>query len=113
VNPARIQLRRTKGWRIPANTLKVDRTTKWGNPFKIGEVCTHPMTGKRVHVADRSKAIALFHEYLASPTGREIVKATKRELHGKNLACWCKIGAQCHADVLLTIANGSGARPSR
>lgn len=26
-------------------------------------------------------------------------------LRGKNLACWCKPGAPCHADVLLTLAN--------
>lgn len=28
-----------------------------------------------------------------------------QELRGKNLACWCAIGAACHADVLLEIAN--------
>ena len=33
-SPTRIQLRRTKGWRMPENTVKVDRTTRWGNPFK-------------------------------------------------------------------------------
>jgi len=27
------------------------------------------------------------------------------ELRGKNLACWCKIGEPCHADILLKIAN--------
>jgi len=27
------------------------------------------------------------------------------KLRGKNLACWCKPGAVCHADVLLKIAN--------
>jgi hypothetical protein len=27
------------------------------------------------------------------------------ELKGKNLACWCKLGTPCHADVLLKIAN--------
>lgn len=26
-------------------------------------------------------------------------------LRGKNLACWCKPGETCHADVLLEIAN--------
>jgi hypothetical protein len=28
-----------------------------------------------------------------------------RELRGKNLACWCKPGEPCHADVLLELAN--------
>lgn len=27
------------------------------------------------------------------------------ELAGKDLACWCKPGEPCHADVLLAIAN--------
>jgi hypothetical protein len=31
VQPQRIQLKRTKGWRMPANTVKVDRTTRWAN----------------------------------------------------------------------------------
>lgn len=36
MKPKRIQLSRRKGWRMPTNTEKVDRTTKWGNPWKIG-----------------------------------------------------------------------------
>lgn len=28
------------------------------------------------------------------------------ELRGKDLACWCPLDAPCHADVLLTVANG-------
>ena len=35
--PNRIQLKRTKGWKMPPNTVKVDRTTKWGNPFQVGK----------------------------------------------------------------------------
>lgn len=27
------------------------------------------------------------------------------ELRGKNLACWCRLDAPCHADVLLELAN--------
>jgi hypothetical protein len=33
--PIRVQLSRKKGWRMPPNTVKVDRTTKWGNPFNF------------------------------------------------------------------------------
>ena len=28
-----------------------------------------------------------------------------KTLRGKNLACWCKPGTACHADVLLRLAN--------
>src|SRR5690349_12771687 len=31
--PERVQLKRERGWRMPPNTVKVDRTTKFGNPF--------------------------------------------------------------------------------
>ena len=31
--PNRVQLQRVKGWRMPANTRKVDRTTVFGDPF--------------------------------------------------------------------------------
>lgn len=30
--PDRVQLRRTRGWRMPPNTVKVCRPGKWGNP---------------------------------------------------------------------------------
>lgn len=30
---------------------------------------------------------------------------TMEPLRGKNLACWCKPGDPCHADVLLEFAN--------
>lgn len=29
----------------------------------------------------------------------------KKELKGKNLACWCKEGEACHCNILLRIAN--------
>lgn len=40
--------------------------------------------------------------------GRNI-RANIHQLHGKNLACWCKLGEPCHADVLLDMANGRQA----
>lgn len=29
----------------------------------------------------------------------------RRELAGKDLACWCPVGQPCHGDVLLEVAN--------
>ena len=29
----------------------------------------------------------------------------RQELRGKDLACWCPIGAPCHADIMLAWAN--------
>lgn len=35
----------------------------------------------------------------------EAKKLDVRELHGKDLACWCRLDQECHADVLLRLAN--------
>ncbi len=37
MKPKRIQRKRTKGWRMPANAVYVGRPTKWGNPAEIGK----------------------------------------------------------------------------
>jgi hypothetical protein len=89
----RIQLRRTKGWRKPADAVAVARPTKWGNPFKIGDA--HPDTGRPMTRAD---AIAAYRAWL--PTSG----LDPTELTGRDLACWCPPGP-CHADVLLEFAN--------
>jgi hypothetical protein len=99
--PDRVQLRRTKGWRMPPNTVKVDRTTRWGNPYQ-GQG-----TG-----ADRAHLVRLFRDYLTWPEQADKVAAAKRELRGKNLACWCPPGEPCHADVWLEVANGRPSSPS-
>src|SRR3972149_5376756 len=46
--PKRIQLRRTKGWRMPDNTVKVDRSTRWGNPWPIGKEGPFGLAGDAV-----------------------------------------------------------------
>jgi hypothetical protein len=98
--PERSQRRRTKGWRMPENTVYVGRPSKWGNPYKAG--------------GNHAAAVALFRRMLErAPFGdgtwgkdRESVYDTiRRELAGKNLACWCPLDQPCHADVLLEIAN--------
>lgn len=35
LKPIRIQRKRTKGFSLPENTVCIDRSTKWGNPFKL------------------------------------------------------------------------------
>ena len=45
--PVRIQLRRIKGWRMPANTVKVDRTTRWGNHYRPGGPVFRDKVGSR------------------------------------------------------------------
>lgn len=33
--PDRLQRRRTRGWRMPADAVYVGRPTRWGNPFQL------------------------------------------------------------------------------
>jgi len=105
MKPKRVQLSRRRGWRMPANTVKVDRTTKWGNPYKPGHFAYQPGTGRTCLVGDRAAAVALFKSFVEDLEGAELAEAARRELRGKNLACWCPPREPCHADVLLAIAN--------
>jgi hypothetical protein len=98
--PVRVQLSRAKGWRIPPNTKKVDRTTMWGNRWQIG---THSNTlGRAVETTEEAVSI---YKRLMWREPHEIAWV-KENLRGKHLACWCRLDQPCHADVLLEIANG-------
>jgi len=35
----------------------------------------------------------------------------RRELAGRDLACWCPLDGPCHADVLLAVANNTADEP--
>jgi len=105
MKPKRIQLSRKKGWRMPENTMKVDRSTRWGNPFKVGEVIPKgPIYSGRDHVVrDAKDACRLFAAWLMNR--RDAINLIY-PLRGKNLACWCPLDDEwCHADVLLDLAN--------
>lgn len=90
--PVRVQLSRRRGFRLPENTVKVDRSAKWGNPYRTHEFCDGV-----------AGAVAAFRVLVESED--ETIAEIKQTLAGKNLACWCKPGEPCHADVLLEIAN--------
>lgn len=127
----RIQLRRTKGWRMPENTVKADRSTKLGNPFTVAGCREAGFQGTDREIARR--CVGAFHAWVYTPYWRnnwegpesEKARATILEaipgIRGKNLACWCQLCpehaqgkpfdveceacAPCHVDVLGRIAN--------
>lgn len=86
--PKRVLLSRKRGWRMPPNTVKVDRSTNWGNPFKIGD--PHPDHGQPI---TREEAMDLFRSLLNSDQldHEYPVNNIKNELCSKNLACWCAL----------------------
>ncbi|MCX5569646.1 DUF4326 domain-containing protein [Kaistia nematophila] len=108
-SPIRVQLSRRKGWRMPFNTVKVDRATGYGNPFVVGEwpgqAFADYMAGDPT-VRDAEHAVALYRKLLIKHAAKsdDTVDALLK-LRGKNLACWCRLDQPCHADVLLELAN--------
>lgn len=98
--PKRIQRKRTKGWKMPPNTVYVGRGSKWGNPYVIGEKFHNT-------IIDAQWAVRLYESAIKSRSMALpfVIENAVKELRGKNLACWCKEGEPCHADVLIEIAN--------
>lgn len=118
LKPQRLQLSRHRGFNLQAasqalNGLPAKRVTrpgKWGNPFTIEEIARR--YGLDADAA-QAKAVALCGQWVRGeidpalspgvPPARAKIRA---ELGGHNLACWCRLGTPCHADVLIEIANG-------
>ena len=93
--PQRIQMKRLKGWRKPADAIYVGRPTRWGNPFRAGSdgkaaECVAKFEARCVQM--RNETPAAFATWIAP-------------LRGHDLACWCPLDAPCHADVLLAMVN--------
>ena len=105
--PRRIQLSRRRGWRMPPNTVKVDRSTPLGNPFVVGRD-GEPGECVRMYAALLGGLVACgprCPDPEVQLAARKAVLAALHRLRGKNLACWCRKDAPCHADVLLVAAN--------
>ena len=66
--------------------IRIDRQTKWGNPFVID--------------GDRLEVINMYRRWLwDSIKNRTISTEELAELHDRDLACWCA-PQPCHGDVL-------------
>ena len=91
----RHQRSRKKGSRLPEGVVVVTRPTKWGNPYPLS--------------LGREEAIRLYRNDLLAGRLTVNVEDVRRELMGRDLACYCPLDVACHADVLLEIANPLGA----
>lgn len=73
------------------------------------------ITVHHVRYMTREEIVETFRRALVEPrpglrlyerlVGPITVDDVRRELAGKDLACWCKLSDPCHADVLLEVAN--------
>lgn len=131
MSPRRIQLQRTKGWRLPAGAVSVARPSRWGNPFKVGDPlevrAIGYMLGGSAGYYDPGDirsydttlppdsvtpqmAVDLYQADLVATLATpdpyyDDLREDLAALRGKDLACWCPLDQPCHADVLLELAN--------
>ena len=83
------------------DVVRIDRATRWGNPFVIGR------DGSRAEVIEKYRA-NLWRDIRAGRIGLGELAA----LDGKRLACWCA-PEPCHGDVLAAAARWAAARLCR
>jgi hypothetical protein len=70
--------------------IKIDRSTIFGNPFRIG------IDG------DREEVIKKYEEWIMKDKQEILRNKMKKELKGKTLGCWCK-PLSCHGDIIIKI----------
>ena len=88
----------------------IDRTTKWGNPFRRDHIITEEDAialddPKSIGLTvTRDQCIDLYKQYLLR--NEELMKALP-ELDGQILGCWCKnedgTGKRCHGDAIVEV----------
>jgi Domain of unknown function (DUF4326) len=89
--PRRFQRSRRKGAQLPPDVVVVTRPTKWGNPYPLD--------------LGRAEAVRRYREDLLAGRLKVTVEDAKRELRGRDVACYCPLVGPCHAGVLLEVAN--------
>jgi hypothetical protein len=126
-HPVRLQLSRRARFNLQALSratnglpaISVARPTKWGNPHVALRCWFHgPMPELGLPDFDAVTAADADREGRRIAAALFRVEAERRPeafaaLRGRNLACWCKPGEPCHADVLLKLANRSVCDPAK
>jgi hypothetical protein len=116
----RVQLSRAKGWRMPPDAIKCDRSTQWGNRFAIiGPVRSFDEKGVEHapfwHIrhyyglfsnesAARTKSLELYAEWLAHADQVPFRNRIRRAFAKRRPACWCRHDQACHADLIAMVA---------
>lgn len=91
--------------RVPDGAVYVGRAARgltasaYANRHRVGDC--RDCRGRH----DQGDAVAAYAQDLNRRP--ELVDAARRELVGRDLACWCRLDAgPCHADVLLLVVAG-------
>lgn len=127
-SPARIQLRRTKGFNLQEASLalnglecvNVARPSRWGNPYPIDmyglelslALFRNTVNGiwnpsiLKNHSDKLCDSAYVAHHAFMKRLGGHPLELARSFLRGHNLACWCDASHPCHADIWLEISNG-------
>lgn len=77
--------------------VRIDRSEKWGNPYRIG------LDGDRAEVVTK---------YEAWIRAQPELLAALPEIAGKTLGCWCDVPrVPCHGQVLIRLCRERGLIP--
>ncbi len=118
LRPKRVQLQRVKGWRMPSNTRKVDRTTVFGNPFEsIRHAASDAVRSHRLWltgVLTDEQLHAQYPDLVAKTPHRSAAKSPGFGPPAKGTKSRAGVHAQpCHADLLLKLANENVDHPDK
>lgn len=102
--PKRIKRERSKGWKMPAGAVYVGRPSDFGNPFS-GPRAAHRYRRWLSGKMGRAEFYKLRSDTWSLHFDRRRIVRRLDELRGRDLACWCDLDAECHADVLIELAN--------
>jgi len=117
--PKRVQMSRQHPWRADnPDAVIVARPGPYGNPFRVvrrnGEWIVlddngvdYPVWEPRSRLSAVRHAVALYELdvtvwHSAGITEEDI----RRDLAGRDVACWCGLDQPCHGDPILRVANG-------
>lgn len=110
----RIQRKRTKGFRLPDNTLYIGRPSVWANPYILKKEGSYwkvypDYDPSRVLMKSKSEdrardyAVHRFKQmFLCLPDFVHRLNALSKYEY---LACWCPEDKPCHGDVLIELYN--------
>lgn len=108
--PKRIRLSRKRGYKKPPGSVVVDRRTRYGNPFKVGDPGVPDRGVAVVYLGTLIAMRAAGHE-MAGRHPYPSLAEIRAELAGHDLACWCPLPRPgepdlCHAALLILLAAG-------
>ena len=100
MKPTRIQRKRVKGYKTPANTCYCGRGSKWGNPFVVGKVVEFKILNNDfASVLTLKNCLALYDRWIDIQMESGKLDLTEL-LKYDHLSCWCSLDSACHVDVL-------------